>query len=216
MFVAATVGSVHLALMYLLAPLSSAITNVWSERTSAFIGVFFITTGYFSTADVTNIDQLFYTWGVFVGLGSSLLYAPSILILGHYFKKKLGTACALAGLGTSFFTIILPVVMRTTTQKYGLPYTLRMVGYLFSTAFVAVLFWQPQFRQPKRYRRTASLTSRLTVDMQETRKFIWKRFLKPHIWKNKSYRFWALVLPIGFIGFFVPFVHLVSHGFHRF
>lgn len=209
----ATVGSLHIALMYLLSPLSSAITNVWSERFSAFAGASLITAGYFYTANATNIDQLFYSWGILMGVGSSLLYAPSILILGHYFKKKLGTASALAGLGTSFFTILLPIAMSVTIPKHGLPYTLRMVGYLFATTLLAVLAWTPQFHKPKRYRRRASLTSRLTADMHETQHFLLSRFFRPHIWKNKSYRYWALILPIGFVGFFVPFVHLVSKTF---
>ena len=33
-----------------------------------------------------NVNTLYLTYGVFTGGGGSLIYTPSILILGHYFR----------------------------------------------------------------------------------------------------------------------------------
>ncbi|XP_077977770.1 monocarboxylate transporter 10-like [Glandiceps talaboti] len=41
-----------------------------------------------------------------------------------------------------------------------------------------------------------------------------RRHLNVEIWKNKRYRIYAAAIPLAFLGYFVPFVHLINHVKH--
>ena len=209
------VGSMHLGLKYLCSPFASAIINTLSERHSAFLGSTLAASGVLWSSFVTNVDLYFLTWGLLVGVGTSLLYAPSIVILGHYFRRKLGMACGIAGLGASFLTIIVPIVMSVTTERFGFQWSLRGVSLLFFLSSLCVLTWTPQVRRPRAEitsEGSRSLASRFTMEARQTRRYLSNRYFRSPIWSNPAYRFWALVMPIAFLGFFVPFVHLVGFG----
>ena len=44
---------------------------------------------------------------------------------------------------------------------------------------------------------------------------LWKKYINFSIWKNKKYVIWAIAIPIAMLGYFVPYVHLVSQIFHN-
>ena len=204
----------HLGRKYLCSPLASAIISAFSERHSAVIGSALAAAGVFWSSYVTNVDLWFLTWGLFVGVGTSLLYAPSIVILGHYFRRKLGLACGIAGLGASFLTTFVPICMKFTTSRFGFAWSLRGVGCLFLLCCACVLTWSPQIRarQPEMVMslmQSRSLASRFTMEAKQTKQHVVVRYLNSQIWSNRAYKFWALTIPIAFLGFFVPFVHLV-------
>lgn len=39
---------------------------------------------------------------------------------------------------------------------------------------------------------------------------LWKKYVNFSIWKNKKYVIWAVAVPISMLGYFVPYVHLVT------
>ena len=56
----------------------------------------------FTSAFVSSsLPSLFTTYGVVLGFGFSLSYTPSLVILGHYFKRRLAIVNYLVTSGTS-------------------------------------------------------------------------------------------------------------------
>ena len=45
------------------------------------------------------------------GAGTSLAYNPSLVILGHYFRRRLGLVNGIVTAGSSVFTIALPFLV---------------------------------------------------------------------------------------------------------
>ena len=53
------------------------------------------------------------------GTGASLVYTPSLTILGHYFKKRLGVVNGIVTAGSSLFTIGLSFMNQHILENYG-------------------------------------------------------------------------------------------------
>jgi len=50
-----------------------------------------------------------------------------------------------------------------------------------------------------------------SVNNRETKcQQLWRKYIDFTIWKNKKYVIWAIAVPISMLGYFVPYVHLVS------
>ena len=54
---------------------------------------------------------MYLTYGVMFGAGTSLAYNPSLVILGHYFRRRLGLVNGIVTAGSSVFTIGLPFLV---------------------------------------------------------------------------------------------------------
>ena len=53
------------------------------------------------------------------GTGSSLVYTPSVVILGHYFKKHHGIVNGFVTTGSSVFAVGLPHLMQYLFKEIG-------------------------------------------------------------------------------------------------
>ena len=75
------------------------------------------------------------------GVGSSLAYTPSLVILGHYFKRRLGMVNGIVTMGSSLFTSILPFPIEASINNFELEHTFQfMSGTTASLMLCAILF----------------------------------------------------------------------------
>ena len=75
------------------------------------------------------------------GVGASLAYTPSLVILGHYFKRRLGLVNGIVTMGSSMFTIILPNLLEKSIANFQLETTFRLMSVLTAfLMFCAILF----------------------------------------------------------------------------
>ena len=66
-----------------------------------------------------QVPILVITHGILFGGGSSLVYAPSLVILGHYFRRHIGLVNGLVATGSSVFTIALPHILKVLLEEFG-------------------------------------------------------------------------------------------------
>lgn len=59
------------------------------------------------------------------GIGASLAYTPSLVILGHYFHRYMGVVNGFVTAGSSAFTMIMPYFIDALLHKCGLSVCLR-------------------------------------------------------------------------------------------
>ena len=52
-----------------------------------------------------KLEWLYLTYGVLFGAGASLAYFSSLVILGHYFKRRMSMVNGLVTAGSAVFTI---------------------------------------------------------------------------------------------------------------
>ncbi|CAH2229084.1 jg2529 [Pararge aegeria aegeria] len=195
---AALVGALTMGTTFLLSPISGVLTSLMGMRCTAVLGGSIAVVGLLiSSFIVDNVDGLCFTYGIMYGVGASLAYTPSLAILGHYFKKYLGLVNGIVTIGSSIFTVIMPPLMEHMIQNYGLPGLFRVLAILTAGVPLCALLFKPV---------SVEVTEKpIRKQGFET---ILKSIIDDKIWRNRSYKFWALSMPIALFGYFVPYVHI--------
>nr|KAG5687064.1 hypothetical protein BaRGS_018149 [Batillaria attramentaria] len=133
----------------------SAVAGVASDRFGlrkvAFAGGFLAFVGMLSSAFVQDLMLLYLTYGVCIGVGFAFPFTLSVVILGHYFKKRLGLVNGIATFGS----------------------------------------WDGG---------------------SETKRQDAHKFLNVKIWRNRGYLAWAAGTSTAYLGYLVPFFHMVKHS----
>ena len=149
-----------------------------------------------------SLGPLYFTYGVVFACGCSFAYQPSLVILGHYFKKRLGLVNGIVTAGSSFFTITLPFVLSRLLATAGLQYTMRVLSVLMFILMLAGLTYRPLLPAKPRPSRPGSRCPPL------------RQVFNLNIWRSLGYRIWAFGIPAALYGYFVPYVHLVGTHTH--
>ena len=135
------------------------------------------------------------------GGGASLVYTPSLVILGHYFKKHMGKVNGIVASGSSIFTMVMPHILEGSLESFGLRNTFFFLSGLVAILILASLSFISLM--------PSQLSSATNVNDDKKAGCCGKLFNVDN-WKNKKYLIWSLAFSSGLFGYFVPFVHIVS------
>jgi len=91
----------------------------------------------------SKVELLYLTYGIMYGLGASLAYTPSLVILGHYFKKYLGLVNGVVTAGSSIFTTLIPYLMEFLLRRLDLEGLLRCMAVLTAIVMACAILFKP-------------------------------------------------------------------------
>ncbi|XP_013366316.1 PREDICTED: monocarboxylate transporter 10 isoform X1 [Chinchilla lanigera] len=206
-FKTAWVSSLSMGMIFLCCPIVSVFTDIVGCRKTAVVGAAVGFIGLMSSSFVSSIEPLYLTYGIIFACGCSFAYQPSLVILGHYFKKRLGLVNGIVTAGSSLFTILLPLLLRVLIDNTGLFNTLRVLCIFMFVLILAGFTYRPLDSNAKD---KESESSRFSL-------FSRKKFSPPKkvfnfsIFKVTAYAVWAVGIPLALFGYFVPYVHLIKH-----
>ncbi|KAE8751492.1 hypothetical protein FOCC_FOCC001739, partial [Frankliniella occidentalis] len=125
-------------------------------------------------------------------LGASLTYTPSLVVLGHYFKRYLGVANGLVAAGSSVFSVLLPYPLEWLLKRFGFSGSLLLLSAMLSLIIGCSFLFKP-LAAPAAAPARSARAELFNVD----------------IWRRRKYVIWALAIPTALFGYFVPYVHMV-------
>ncbi|KAJ8921693.1 hypothetical protein NQ315_010603 [Exocentrus adspersus] len=190
---AALVGSLAMGTTFFISPVSGVLTDYIGIRKTTFLGGAIASTGMFlSSFFVDNIVALCITYGVMYGLGGALAYTPSLVVLGHYFKKYLGVVNGFVTAGSSAFTITMPYFIGMLLKQLGITWTLRVLALISGLIMVCAFLFKPV---------------KYTVS---SKKISFRDVFNTTVIKNVKYIIWTSVIAISLFGYFVPYVNMVE------
>ncbi|KAF6728357.1 Monocarboxylate transporter 10 [Oryzias melastigma] len=201
-FRASWVGSLAMGMIFFCSPIVSIFTDIFGCRITAVGGAAIALVGLLASSFVESLGLMYFTYGVVFACGCSFSYQPSLVILGHYFKKRLGLVNGIVTAGSSFFTILMPYVLSGLLSSLGFQNTLRVLCTLIFVLVLAGFSYRPLL--PPKPKSSQSGQSRL------------RQVFNTNIWKSVGYRIWAFGIPAALYGYFVPYVHLMKHVEERF
>ncbi|XP_035226613.1 monocarboxylate transporter 10-like isoform X2 [Stegodyphus dumicola] len=207
-FVTSWVGSVSIGMTFLLSPVASILTDKLGIRTTAFIGGLMATAGMLISSFVSSLELLYLTYGVLLGSGASLAYTPSLVVLGHYFRRRLGFVNGLVTAGSSVFTMVMPLLLTYMLDTIELSATLQFLSLMMGSLMLCALTFRPLVVQHQRITENEAHASEESLQKEDG---CCGRCLDTSIWKNKKYLLWVFAIPTALFGYFVPYVHLVQH-----
>lgn len=126
-------------MIFFFSPIASLIVDRFGIRKTSFLGGFLAALGMLLSSFATSLGHLYITYGLILGIGASLAYAPSLVILGHYFDKRLGLANGIVTAGSSSFTMIMPLLLDKSLEVLGLSITFNLLALLMSLVMLCAL-----------------------------------------------------------------------------
>ena len=120
-FISAWIGSLGMGLNFFFGPISSALCERIGCRLTAFAGTVLAVSGLLLSSFITrkDVSKMYATYGVMWGVGSSLCYVPSMVVLGQYFDKRMALANGLGTSGSGFGTLIMAPVIQKLLSSLG-------------------------------------------------------------------------------------------------
>lgn len=143
-----------------------------------------------------------------------------MVILGHYFRQRLGLANGVVTAGASLFSMGLPVFLKKVVGPLGLSRTFQILSlFMLVQALLALMFKpllpagggmgppgmgpgpaKPQ-TQPGATGQGGSKWSRVLGGV--------RKYFNLRVFHIVTYRVWAFGVATAVLGYFVPYIHLV-------
>lgn len=86
--------------------------------------------GVFLTSACKEFYQFVLAFSVLMGASSSLVFTPSVAIVGHWFYRRRGLATGLAATGGACGGVMFPLVMGHLMPRIGFGWTIRVVSFI--------------------------------------------------------------------------------------
>lgn len=121
---------------------------------------------------------------------------------GQYFRKRLTLANSIVVAGGGIGPLAMGPFYQLILSNHGWRVMLRILSGLAFVMFLCTLLYRPL---PDKYKKQTKKESRNE-----------SRFFDLSVWKMKPFVVWVVSTSLMFIGYFVPFFHLVRrHSFYR-
>ncbi|KAH0546261.1 monocarboxylate transporter 10 [Cotesia glomerata] len=200
---ASLVGSLTIGTTFFLSPIAGILTDKIGIQLTTFIGGLLAFGGMLlSSIFCDDVIILCLTYGIMYGTGASLAYTPSLVILGHYFKRRLGLANGIVTAGSSVFTSIMPYVMSAFLERFGMVGALRSLAILTLIILACAILFKPIAIKEMTTIKDKSNCQSVNKSKKAT--------INLSIWKKKRYVVWASAIPLALFGYFVPYVYIGS------
>jgi MFS family permease len=81
--------------------------------------------------ECTQYWHFMLVFGILSGLSTSLMFTPSIAVVGHYFMERRGFATGLAATGGAFGGVVFPLMLESLIPKVGFAWTTRILASIY-------------------------------------------------------------------------------------
>ncbi|XP_045207943.2 monocarboxylate transporter 3-like [Mercenaria mercenaria] len=99
-------------------PISSIMVSVFGCRQVAVFGALLSAVSFFACTWSPNVQVMIILYGLLGGAGLGLLYLPSIVTVGHYFKKRRALATGIAVCGSGIGGFVFAPLSEFLIEKY--------------------------------------------------------------------------------------------------
>lgn len=177
---------------------SSIILDLFGPRVAAVGGAIITTIGLAASALVKNIYLYFFTYSIIVGTGVAFLTEATFSIIPHYFNKRIGIAYGIMNLGGSCIVIAFAAVSSKMLHAIGVNYTfLVLAGFCLPAVFLCLLY-KPRLPSDNIPLNRVNISAKI------------KESFGIRVLKKPRFLLWSIASAIGFFGFTIPVVTIVS------
>ncbi|XP_051513644.1 monocarboxylate transporter 8-like [Myxocyprinus asiaticus] len=214
-FKVAWVGALAMGMIFFCSPVVSMFTDHFGCRKTAVCGAFVAFIGLLTSSFAITLGLRYFTYGILFGCGSSFAFQPSLVILGHYFRQRLGLANGVVTAGSSLFSMGLPVLLKKVVGPLGLARTFQVLSIFMLVQSLLALTFRPLMPSgmcpmpgmgmeggPPSGLESASKWQRCLVKV--------RKYFNVRVFSVLTYRVWAFGVATAVLGYFVPYVHLMN------
>ena len=205
-FIAAWVGSVGIALIFVLGPLTSMLVNRLGYRLTAILGGLLGSFGLLLSSFASSIYVIYGTYSVLFGFGGSCIFVSSYVVTSQYFERNRSIATGILASGTGLGVLGMAPVLQGLLDSFDWRKTYRLTAAIYSAVCVLGLTFSPVLANTAE-RENERLED---LDEEEGRK-IGKstKWIDFSVFKEEVFVVLTLSMSVAFIGHLTPRLHLV-------
>ncbi|XP_065545611.1 monocarboxylate transporter 8 [Lathamus discolor] len=214
-FKTAWVGSLAMGMIFFCSPIVSIFTDRIGCRTTAATGAAIAFIGLLSSSFTKSLEVRYFTYGILFGCGSSFAFQPSLVILGHYFKRRLGLANGIVAGGSCLISVPLPFFLKVVGEAIGLAHTFQVLSALMLIQIFLSMTYRPILPPSCDSRQDGQDK----LGSRSMRQQCWsqtRKYFNLRIFRRKTYRIWAFGIATAVLGYLVPYTNLVKYVEKRF
>ncbi|XP_061642920.1 monocarboxylate transporter 8 isoform X1 [Phyllopteryx taeniolatus] len=222
-FKVAWVGALAMGMIFFCSPVVSMFTDHFGCRKTAVSGAILAFIGLLSTSFANSLSLRYFTYGILFGCGSSFAFQPSLVILGHYFRQRLGLANGVVTAGASLFSMGLPVLLNKVVEPLGLSRTFQILSLFMLVQALLALTFKPLLPAGPCMGPTGPAKSHVQAGATPPSGSWWhkvlagiRKYFNLRVFHILTYRVWAFGVATAVLGYFVPYVHLINFVEERF
>ena len=182
-----------LGMNFFCGPFTSALCDRFGCRVVAIVGGLISVTAMFATSLINSLVSIYLTYSILWGIGSSMCYVPTFLMVGTYFDRRKSLANGITTAGSAVGALVMGPTINLLLERVGWRNTMRIIGGVACAMVLAALTYRPPPVERE-------------VNFEQKK----KKIIDISVWKNKGFVVWSLALAIFTLGYFVPYVYLVS------
>lgn len=148
------------------APVCNALSTRFTHRVVIFIGGVLTSVGLILSSLAPTVAVLFVTYGIFTGIGYSVCYSSSVVMVANYFRKyrSFATGLSLSGGGLGAMTI--PYLIRYLMNQYGLEGALLIHAAFMANTCVCAMLLRPYTNYPLKSQAKQTSDSNKDVELE--------------------------------------------------
>ncbi|KAL9101021.1 MAG: hypothetical protein Q9163_003663 [Psora crenata] len=122
----AFIGGLQFSMAVIVAPLATASARMCGTKFPMLLGVGFLSGGFVAASFAEKVWHLYLSQGSMVGLGTGLLYLPSLPVISQWFEKKRSVANGICAAGSGIGGISMCFATDAMLHRIGFQWTLRI------------------------------------------------------------------------------------------
>ncbi|KAM9181014.1 monocarboxylate transporter 8 [Dugong dugon] len=205
-FQAAWVGALAMGMIFFCSPIVSIFTDRLGCRITATAGAAVAFIGLNTSSFTSSLSLRYFTYGILFGCGCSFAFQPSLVILGHYFQRRLGLANGVVSAGSSIFSMSFPFLISMLGDKIKLVQTFRVLSTFMFVLMLLSLTYRPLLPSSQDTPSKRGVRTLRQSFLAQLRKYFNMR-----VFRQRTYRIWAFGIAAAALGYFIPYVHLMKY-----
>ncbi|XP_048745860.2 monocarboxylate transporter 2-like isoform X4 [Ostrea edulis] len=113
-------GSLFTSVFCLAGPISAMVINTSSCRSAMFIGSVLNVVGFMISSFSPRIEIILFFYGIVAGIGQSMVYSASVVVVGYYFHENPSVATGVVVSGTGVGVTVFPIFTEFLLTTYGI------------------------------------------------------------------------------------------------
>ncbi|XP_068714138.1 monocarboxylate transporter 10-like isoform X1 [Montipora capricornis] len=190
----AWIGSISINLLFLFSPVTSSLAGRYGVRVVTIAGGLVMSIGLFLSSYAPSLLFLYISYGLLLGIGTSLCATMVLIVSADYFDKHLSLATGIVASGSSFGTLVLAPTLQVLVENFGWRTTFRIMGLggimITFTGFV----YKTVKPSPVQIRPETNQCFDLSV------------------LKNKAFVLWTIATTVAGFGYYIPHFFLVRYS----
>ncbi|CAD7079779.1 unnamed protein product [Hermetia illucens] len=210
-------GAVSWSVSLVSSPIIIALCRRKSTRLTAVLGGLVLALGMLFASFATQFNQVAFSYGIVLGVGSSMVRESSTVMLGHYFKRRRQFVEMITmsgeGVGIALFSVILKEGVGKMGWRLGLQ---AITGFISFSFFMGLLYRPASLYHPQRRAIQHLKNQRKKVKEKKTH----VRTPKPPFidftpLKSSTVRMLIITSSISAFGIYSPIFFMSLHGYQE-